>query len=172
MNIGNTVKTSNGTVGVITEIDATPEGVIYKVDEYWYSDYELSVLKPTIIIDGDVERHGNWYDIPLPAPVSLKAGYNVVSLGVKTKIPMGYEAHVIARSSTFRKYGVFLANSMGLIDWDYNKPWQAMLYAMKAIDIPAGTRLVQFTIAPTTEFSLVHAKVEDEGRGYSGSTGR
>ena len=178
MNIGDYVKTPF-TIGYIEDIASSPGGLEFLVDGAWYDD--VTLIRPakstergiTVDIEGNVERHGNWYDIPLPTAVSLKADeYAAVDLGVKTKMPQGYEAHLIARSSTFRKYGVLLANSVRLIDYDYNKPWQAMLYATKDIEVPAGTRLVQFTIVKTLGFSLNHAKVIDEGRGYSGSTGR
>ena len=178
MNIGDYVKTPY-TIGYIEDIASSPGGLEFLVDGAWCDD--VTLIRPakstergiTVDIEGNVERHGNWYDIPLPTAASLKAGgYYDIPLNVKTKMPPGYEAHVIARSSTFRKYGVLLANSVGLIDYDYNKPWQAMLYATKDIEIPAGTRLVQFTIAKTLGFSLNHTKVIDEGRGYSGSTGR
>ena len=165
-----------GYIGIITEKDTDEHGkTLYRIDGlYWHDAAEIMPWDGGVLIDieGNIERHGNWYDIPLPTAVSMKAGeYAAVNLGIKTKMPPGYEAHVIARSSTFRKFGVLLANSVGLIDYDYNKPWQAMLYATKDIEIPAGTRLVQFTIVKTLGFSLNHTKVIDKGRGYSGSTG-
>lgn len=41
-------------------------------------------------------------------------------MGVSIEIPAGYYAHVVPRSSTFGKWGILLANSMGVIENDYS----------------------------------------------------
>ena len=39
-----------------------------------------------------------------------------ISLGVSMELPEGYEAHLLPRSSTFKNFGIILANGMGIID--------------------------------------------------------
>lgn len=133
---------------------------------------EIEYLNP----DAGIEKHGNWWDIKLPSSndIFVKAGdYIELPLGIKTLLPKGYEAHVLPRSSTFRKYGLILTNSMGLIDDDYTLEWKAFFYATRYDKIPIGARLVQFTIVPTVEFSVkeVPSLSHYTDRGESGSSG-
>jgi len=45
--------------------------------------------------------------------------YKIIPLGFAAELPKGYEAWVVPRSSTFSKYGIILANSIGIIDESY-----------------------------------------------------
>ena len=56
-------------------------------------------------------ENGNWIDLYTIEDVNfLKGDFQLISLGVSMKIPDGYEALVIPRSSTFLKYGIIQAN--------------------------------------------------------------
>lgn len=56
---------------------------------------------------------GDWIDLRAGEDVVMKAGqYRMIPLGVAMELPRGYEAIVAPRSSTFKKYGVLLANSI------------------------------------------------------------
>ena len=76
---------------------------------------------------------GDWIDLRCGEDVTLKAGeYKMIPLGVAMQLPEGYEALVAPRSSTFRKYGVIMANSMGIMDESYkgdNDEWNFLAYA-------------------------------------------
>ena len=62
------------------------------------------------------EVHGEWIDLCTAEDVTLDfLEYKIISLGVSIEIPAGYYAHVVPRSSTFGKWGILLANSMGVI---------------------------------------------------------
>lgn len=66
------------------------------------------------------EVHGEWVDLCTAEDVTLDfLEYKIISLGVSIEIPAGYYAHVVPRSSTFGKWGILLANSMGVIENDY-----------------------------------------------------
>ena len=66
------------------------------------------------------EVHGEWIDLCTAEDVTLDfLEYKIISLGVSIEIPAGYYAHVVPRSSTFGKWGILLANSMGVIENDY-----------------------------------------------------
>lgn len=124
-----------------------------------------------------VQPNGDWIDLALEHEEVLHAGHSKkLSLGVAMKLPKGYEAHIIPRSSTFSRYGIILVNSMGLIDNSYCGPqdiWTFHAFAMVDITIPAGTRICQFRITekqPKIIFDIV-PRLHGDNRGGYGSTG-
>lgn len=121
---------------------------------------------------------GDWIDLRAAEDVTMNAGeYRMIPLGVAMELPAGYEAIVAPRSSTFRKYGVILANSIGVIDEAYkgdNDEWNFLAYAVKPTKIYKNERICQFRIIQHQP--LIHLQeVESLGnidRGGIGSTGR
>lgn len=58
---------------------------------------------------------GDWIDLRAAETVELKAGdFKIISLGISMKLPEGYEAHIVPRSSTFKKWGILQTNHMGI----------------------------------------------------------
>ena len=121
---------------------------------------------------------GDWIDLRAGEDVTMKAGeYKMIPLGVAMELPVGYEALVAPRSSTFRKYGVLLANSLGIIDESYkgdNDEWHFLAYAVRDTIIPKNERICQFRIIEHQE-DVLFIEVESLGnadRGGVGSTGR
>ena len=54
-----------------------------------------------------VAGKSDWIDLRAAEDVSMKAGeFCLIPLGVAMKLPEGYEAHVIPRSSTYKHYGI------------------------------------------------------------------
>lgn len=75
--------------------------------------------------------------------------YQLLSLGVVIEMPKGYEATALPRSSTYKKWGILLANSQGVIDQQYcgpNDVWRFPALATRNITIPKGTPIAQFRI--------------------------
>lgn len=108
------------------------------------------------------EVHGEWIDLCTAEDVTLDfLEYKIISLGVSIEIPAGYYAHVVPRSSTFGKWGILLANSMGVIENDYcgdGDVWgyPALCLRKEGTRIPKGTRICQFRLvekAPDMEGS-------------------
>ena len=65
------------------------------------------------------------------------------------QLPEGYEAHILPRSSTFKKYGIIQTNSKGIIDNSYSSDkdeWKMPVLATRDIVIPKGERIAQFRI--------------------------
>ena len=63
---------------------------------------------------------GDWIDLRSSQDVFIKKGeYKMIPLGIAMELPEGYEALVAPRSSTFKKYGILMANSIGIIDESY-----------------------------------------------------
>ena len=121
---------------------------------------------------------GDWIDLRSAEDVTMKAGeYRMIPLGVAMELPQGYEALVAPRSSTFRKYGILLANSVGIIDEAYkgdNDEWNFLAYAVKDTKIHKNERICQFRIIQHQP--LIHLQEVDSlgnaDRGGIGSTGR
>lgn len=120
---------------------------------------------------------GDWVDLAIPEDVFLtKGGDKLVDLEVAMHLPNGFEAHIIPRSSSFKKWGFLLVNSVGMIDESYCGPddtWKAHLLGTRIQRIPAGTRILQFRIVkkqPRLTFVEV-AKLNNPNRGGIGSTG-
>ena len=62
----------------------------------------------------------DWIDLRVSEDVVLKKGeFKLIPLGIAMKLPEGYEAHVVPRSSTFKNFGVIMTNSVGIIDNSY-----------------------------------------------------
>ena len=123
-------------------------------------------------------ENGDWIDLRSAETVTLEVGeYRVISLGISMKLPDGYEAHVLPRSSTFKKWGILLVNGMGIIDNSYcgdNDIWGFPALAMRRTKIHEGDRICQFRIMknqPKLLFTRVD-HLEGADRGGFGSTGK
>lgn len=128
---------------------------------------------PTII----QQPNGDWFDLAVAQDVCLTAGeYEEISFGAAIQLPEDCEAYVLPRSSTFKKYGILLANSMGLIDNSYcgnDDIWKFPAYATRNVYIPKGTRIAQFRVQKKMD-AVTIVEVDDLGnpnRGGIGSTG-
>ena len=61
--------------------------------------------------------NSDWIDLRCAEPngVDLKTGeFKLISLGVSMKLPDGYEAHIVPRSSTFKTWGLLQTNHIGM----------------------------------------------------------
>lgn len=120
---------------------------------------------------------GDWIDLRAAEDAELKAGqWKPISLGISMQLPKGYEAHILPRSSTFKRWGVILPNAMGIIDESYcgdNDVWHFGALAMRDTVIRKGDRICQFRIMekmPQVQFEEVKV-LGNEDRGGFGSTG-
>ncbi len=120
---------------------------------------------------------GDWIDLRSAENVSLKKGeFKLISLGFAMKLPDGYEAHVVPRSSTFKNFGIIQTNHMGVIDNSYSGNediWHFPAYALRDTEIHKNDRICQFRIVrnqPKIVFETVD-KLSDTNRGGIGSTG-
>jgi len=121
---------------------------------------------------------GDWIDLRAAEDVELSAGeYKCISLGVSMKLPEGYEAIVIPRSSTFKHWGVIQTNHCGLIDNSYcgdDDVWMFPALATRDVLIEKNSRICQFRIQKKMEdvtFTTVD-KLETVNRGGFGSSGK
>ena len=121
---------------------------------------------------------GDWIDLRAAEDVYMKAGdFRLISLGVSMKMPSGYEAHVVPRSSTFKTWGILQTNSMGVIDNSYsgtNDIWKFPALATRDVQIKKNDRICQFRIIQKMPYVTMNEvdKLDDTDRGGFGSTGR
>lgn len=120
---------------------------------------------------------GDWIDLRCAEDITISAGeYKAIPLGVAMELPKGYEALIAPRSSTFKKYGVMLANSIGVIDESYkgdNDEWHFLAKAERATYIPKNERICQFRIIKhQPKLKLIEVDtLGNADRGGIGSTG-
>ena len=99
---------------------------------------QAGTLKTRKVENGEDEKYRNVaFDLQL------------MQLGVAIKLPDGYEAHVVARSSLPKGFGVMVANSVGIIDGSYcgnEDEWKAPLLALRDTTITENERIVQFRL--------------------------
>lgn len=135
-----------------------------------YFDNEIDKL-------GLIGGKSDWIDLRAAETVELKSGeFKLISLGVGMKLPSGYEAHIVPRSSTFKNYGIIQTNHCGVVDESYsgnNDVWKFPAYAMRDTIINKNDRICQFRIVekmPAITFTEVE-ELDSTDRGGFGSTG-
>lgn len=135
--------------------------------------YHSPALEKISMID-----EGDWIDLRVAEDVVLKKGeYKVVSLGVSMKLPEGYEAHIVPRSSTFKNWGIIQTNHMGIINNSYsgnNDIWGMPVLAIRDTEINMNDRICQFRIVKKMDNMQIEEvnNLVDKNRGGFGSTSK
>lgn len=157
--------------------------VASNVFETMRESFEVTETIEIKYMDADIERIekidvGDWIDLRAAEDVVFYSGeYKAIPLGVAMKLPQGYEAIVAPRSSTFKRHGLILANSIGVIDESYcgnEDEWHFPAYAVRGGRIHKNERICQFRVIKHQP-PLIFKEVDDLGnksRGGLGSTGR
>ena len=124
-----------------------------------------------------IDGKSDWIDLRAAEEVELRAGeFKLIHLGVAMQLPEGYEAHIVPRSSTFKKWGIIQTNHCGIVDNSYCGPndwWRMPVFALRDTKIEVNDRICQFRIQknqPTLVFNEVE-EMEANNRGGFGSTG-
>ena len=131
----------------------------------------------------DIEKikkadNGDWIDLRSATDVELKKDeFKLIPLGVGMKLPEGYEAHIVPRSSTYKNFGIIQTNHQAVIDESYcgdNDQWFYPAYALRDTVIHKNDRICQFRIVekqPEICFKEVN-HLSDIDRGGIGSSGK
>lgn len=129
------------------------------------------------ILPIEMNPNGDWVDLRAAEDVEMKVGdFRLISLGVSMKLPDGYEAHIVPRSSTYRHWGIIQANHVGVVDNSYcgnNDIWKFPAIAIRDTTIYKNERICQFRIVkkqPELVFEEVD-QLTDADRGGFGSSG-
>lgn len=129
---------------------------------------EIKVREITEGCKFEIINKGEWIDLCAAANVELRApqagvqyekddlkfrdvsfDYTLVPLGIAMEIPEGYEAHIVPRSSTFKKRHIIQGNHLGVVDSSYsgnNDEWKMSVISMAHTTIKKGDRICQFRI--------------------------
>lgn len=117
-------------------------------------------------------------DLAARIDVTIKphtVGY--VPLNIALELPEGHWALLAARSS-LHKYGLMLANGIGVGDFDYRGDDDEYMAALlnftdKPVLVARGTRLVQLMVLPVERVTLIEKKsLKNPNRGGYGTTGK
>lgn len=154
--------------------------------EHWsksFGDGETNQLKIKVkYFDDEIDKlekisKGDWLDLRASETVELNQfEFAIIPLGVGMELPEGYEAHVVPRSSTYKKWGIIQANSKGIIDNSYSgndDQWGLPVVALRDTAINKNDRICQFRIVesmPKVEIETVES-LDGVNRGGFGSTG-
>ena len=93
------------------------------------------------------------------------------------KLPDGYEANIVPRSSTYKNFKILQPNCFAVIDNSYSgdaDEWKLPVIAIEDTVINKNDRICQFRInkiQPEIEFEEVE-HLDETNRGGFGSTGR
>lgn len=113
----------------------------------------------------EIIQKGDWIDLRTSSDIKIRGfvqsiidkNVNVriadmityIPLGVCMKLPKGFEAIVVSRSSTPKRLGIVCPNSFGVIDYTYNSnkdEWKYPAIGLKDSYIKKGERICQFRI--------------------------
>ncbi|HNQ19441.1 MAG TPA: hypothetical protein PKI46_00105 [Bacteroidales bacterium] len=90
-----------------------------------------------------------------------KYHHTLIPMNIKIQYPENYGSLLIPRSSTFKKYGLMQANSIGLIDSDYclEHGFPVINLTNKDVIIPANTRIAQIMFIKKEDIKIVEGIV-------------
>ena len=135
-----------------------------------YFDNEIDKIKKI--------NKGDWVDLRSTETIHLKKGeFRLIPLGVGMKLPDGYEANIVPRSSTYKNFKILQTNCFAVIDNSYSgdsDEWKLPVIAMEDTVINKNDRICQFRInkiQPEIEFEEVE-RLDEVSRGGIGSTGK
>lgn len=125
-------------------------------------------IKVKVLTDGclpEINPEGDFIDLRAAQDVTLSCPFSnskseavhkkvtfyskYIPLGIAMKLPKGFEAVCVSRSSTPKKFNVILSNSVGVIDNSYsgnNDQWFFPAMAIGTAKIRKGDRICQFRI--------------------------
>ena len=139
---------------------------------------KIDIKYNTDMIPLEMVENGDWIDLRVAEDVRMKAGeFRIISLGVSMKLPEGYEAHIVPRSSTFKVWGIIQTNHMGVIDNSYcgdDDIWGFPAFATRDVHIEKNSRICQFRLVKKmkkVDFKTVKS-LGNKNRGGWGSSGK
>ncbi len=101
----------------------------------------------------------------------------IIPLNIAVEIPQGYMLMLAARSSTADKFGLILANGVGIIDRDYRGDadelgLKVLNFTKKKVIIKKGERVGQGILVKVSQAKFKRVKkMKSRNRGGWGSTG-
>lgn len=140
-------------------------------------------MKPTVKYQNDTwppEYHSAkaaGFDIAVSDEHVFNGGeFKIIDTGLVIQCPPNHFLMLSPRSSLFKRKGLLLVNSPGIVDEDYCGPEDLIRLALynptsNTSVISAGERVAQGIFIPYTKVNFSHMEIEGESRGGFGSTG-
>lgn len=138
---------------------------------YISRDHE-SIPLPSYATEGSVA-----FDLASSEDITIAPhAMTLIPTGLVIATPKGYALVLVARSSLFKKKGLMLANSIGIIDQDYCGPNDKIMIAVwnttnASVDVAKGERLAQGLFLPVEKAEWKEGLTSTDDRGGFGSTG-
>lgn len=113
----------------------------------------------------------------LQEPVIIPPGHSaLISTGIRTAIPEGYEIQIRPRSGLALKHQVTVLNTPGTIDADYRGDIKVILinHGTQPFTVTPGMRIAQFVLAPVLRANFIPCSdlaLTERGIGGFGHTG-
>ncbi len=118
------------------------------------------------------------FDLTARVEVTVKPfEVTLIPLNIIAKVPKGYGFFLFSRSSTPSRKGLIVANSVGIVDSDYNGEEDEIKLAVlnitkKKVVVEKGERICQGIILKVEKPAFVEVnKMSKKSRGGFGSTG-
>lgn len=142
-------------------------------------DLRIRRVKKQVALPTRATEGSAGYDLcaAIASPLCIGGGSVVlVPTGIAMEIPVGYVGLVFIRSGISSKYGVSLANSVGVIDSDFRGEIMLPLTCVRAdgYTIKPLERLAQLVVVPFVTPNIVEVDsltATARGKGGFGSTG-
>jgi len=174
------LKLKNNNTATINIKDSSNINVIRRSDvpqtiKIKYFDPDMPRMELTVDGDWIDCRAARDYDLD-PNTFNFTNDPLLIDLGFACKLPAGYEAHLAPRSSSFKRWGFLVVNSVGVIDESYcgeEDHWMLAVYPTRKAHINKYDRVCQFRIMkkqPEIIFEEVE-NLSNNSRGGFGSTG-
>ena len=78
---------------------------------------KIRVKKLADIEPPEAIEQGDWIDLRCANTTFIpEGGFEYIPLGVAIQLPEGYEAIVVPRSSLFKRRGIIMTHSLGIMD--------------------------------------------------------
>ncbi len=131
------------------------------------------------IIPLEYRDGSDWVDLRVAEDTVIRPGeFRLIPLGVSMKLPAGYEAHIVPRSSTYKNFGLIQTNHCGVVDENYcgdSDQWffPALNLSDDYQELHRNDRICQFRVMlkqPKLNFNIVQT-LKAKSRGGFGSTG-
>jgi dUTP pyrophosphatase len=116
------------------------------------------------------------FDLETIEDASIPNGVSILRTGLVFGIPEDHVMLIFARSSLFMKFGILLANQVGVLDADYAGPKDECHICVwnpgtTPVEVKAGSRLAQAIILPRERATFEEGPALGKTRGGFGSTG-
>lgn len=140
-------------------------------------DVRVTKIDPRAVIPEYHTEDAAAFDLAIIEDAVVPArGTAFLRTGLVFGIPKDHVLLVFARSSLFKKFGLTLANQVGVLDPDYCGPEdECFIYVFNPGDadvhLLAGSRLAQCMVLPRPRVAFVEGPPAVKSRGGFGSTG-